>query len=455
MESIRFIKIWLCLLVCLCIGLNAQAQTTPDRPILESVSVDPQTGFITISWSMPSPQLSPVNVDEFVVYWYETQPSQTNHIIATIPNPATRSYTIDTTMVRILNMPDPRTTSVPFTVAAVNRTPYSISLRSYEDYNIQVSNKYDSCRAEIRLDWYPYRGWVQNTPPYKPLISYHVIRIPEGGGPEEVIKVLADQDTSYIVPRVNENEKYTFYIKAERSDGVTASSYKTTRETTMPISSTFVTSVATQYNSQGLAEISFILDPAAQTYGYEFFGSSRPDYSFVSLGTFNIHDKAYFGELIALSAALKNDFINGYALLLIDSANLRVLVRSARTGRDENFLETALIPGGSIAVADIISRSTEKAGLNTIFSADALAAAVRFGEESMQGGPQMQFELACDNAVMQYLASSGYISFGPVPVLTHLARLEWEITAVRMILTGKLSGLAPETIRERLRDCNV
>ncbi len=294
MKSTRFLKLCLILLACLCCGLNMQAQqTTPDRPILESVSVDPQTGYITITWDVITPPdpISPVSTDAFVIYWYETQPSTTNHFIATIPNPATRSYTFDydTMVVRTPMMPDPRKTSVPFTVAAVHNTPYSISLRSYPDANVQVSNTYDSCRAEIRLDWYPYEGWEINTRPYSPLVSYHVMRIPEGGGPDEEIKVLSAQDTYYVIPRVNENEKYTFYIKAERGDGMTVTSYKTTRETKMPIPPSYITAVGTQYNSSELAEISFKLDPASETYGYEFLGSSKPDYSFVSLGTFNIH----------------------------------------------------------------------------------------------------------------------------------------------------------------------
>ncbi|MDR1153893.1 MAG: gliding motility-associated C-terminal domain-containing protein [Bacteroidales bacterium] len=290
MKSSRFLKPCLILSVCAYLGLNVlQAQQIPDRPILESVSVDPRTGYITIVWDVLAPPVSSVGTDAFVIYWYEKS-SLTNHFIATM-NPATRSYTFDydTMAVRTPMMPDPRKTSVGFTVAAVHNSPYSSSLRSYEDYHVQVRNKYDSCRAEIRLDWHPYKGWIGNTPPYSPLISYHVMRIPEGGGPDEEIKALSDQDTFYIVPRVNENDKYAFYIKAVRGDGTTATSYRTTRETKMPVQPSYIYAAGTQYNSSGLAEVSFKLDPASETYGYEFFGSSKPDYSFVSLGTFNIH----------------------------------------------------------------------------------------------------------------------------------------------------------------------
>ena len=286
MKSIRFLKI--CLLACLCFGFPVYAQQVLlDRPILEKVSVDPVTGYITITWDINSLK----DVEEFVLFWYETQPSTTNHPFATIKDLSARNYTFDydTTKLRLPDMPDPRKTSVAFSVGAENHTLDLKSLRSYEDYNIQVSSKYDSCKAEIRLNWYPYKGWLENTPPYKPLLNYHVMRIPEGGGPDEEIRLLSDKDTFYIVPRINENDKYTFYIKAERSDGMTSTSYQTTIETKMPISPTYIIAEGTQYNSEGLAEISFKIDPAAQTYSYVFSGSSKPDFSFIALGTFDIY----------------------------------------------------------------------------------------------------------------------------------------------------------------------
>ena len=63
-----------------------------------------------------------------------------------------------------------------------------------------------------------------------------------------------------------------------------------------------------------------------------------------------------------------------------------------------------------------------------------------------------KFELACDNAVTAYLIGARMVSFGEEPVIAYLAALEGEITTVRMILTGRLSGIAPDVIRERLRD---
>jgi hypothetical protein len=261
------------------------AQAVPDEPNIESVSIDPLTGHVTITWLPMSPPVSTVQTDGYRIYWLQLYPSITNHQIADIPDPTARSYTfdIDTMVVSVPPMPDPRKTTVPFTVAAYSNTPPSTSLRSEEDYNMQLTGSYDSCRAEIKLNWYPYRGWYQNGNPPKPLICYRVMRIPDGGGPHEEVKILPDQDTAYTMPRIEENQRYSFYIVAERSDGFKVTSYKKDFFTQMPVRPTFIEAEGVQYDSQGIAEITFKLDANSQTHSYELLGSSRPDYSFVSL----------------------------------------------------------------------------------------------------------------------------------------------------------------------------
>jgi len=164
-------------------------------------------------------------------------------------------------------------------------------------------------------------------------------------------------------------------------------------------------------------------------------------------------DKVYFAELASLAERLDDEFITGYVRLMIDSANLRITVRAARVGRDEGFLSNTLIPGGNVS-ADVIVSSYSDSVLSA-FTADALAQAVSLGGEAIAGGAQTLFELACDNAVLFYVTNTMFISFGPAPVIAYLAKLEWEITAVRMILTGKLTGISPNVIRERLRECHV
>ena len=164
-------------------------------------------------------------------------------------------------------------------------------------------------------------------------------------------------------------------------------------------------------------------------------------------------DKAYFSELSSIACRIGDEFISGYVRLLIDTANIRITVRTVRTGRDADFLSGALIPGGDVGIELIVTAFDDDA--LAPFTADALVSAVRLGAEAMDGGSQTRFELECDNVALFYVTNTMYISFGAAPVVAYLSKLEWEITAVRMILTGKLTGIPPEVIRERLRECHV
>ena len=161
-------------------------------------------------------------------------------------------------------------------------------------------------------------------------------------------------------------------------------------------------------------------------------------------------DKAYFGELKELADAADSKFLRGYAAILADSTNLRSAVRTLRMGKDSGYLQEALVPGGSIEPRRLTAAGAE--GLTALFESTRLSEAAALGAEAVEGGPLTKFELACDNAVNAYLAQAKLVGYGEEPVIAYQAAVENELTAVRMILTGRLAGIAPGVIRERLRD---
>ena len=73
-------------------------------------------------------------------------------------------------------------------------------------------------------------------------------------------------------------------------------------------------------------------------------------------------DKAYFAELETLAEQLDSRFLKGYVALLIDSSNLRSVVRTLRMGKNQDFLSEVLVPGGNVGVerlaaADVVNYS--------------------------------------------------------------------------------------------------
>jgi V/A-type H+-transporting ATPase subunit C len=166
-------------------------------------------------------------------------------------------------------------------------------------------------------------------------------------------------------------------------------------------------------------------------------------------------DRHYFDELSGLAADIGHPFVTGYVRLLIDSANLRTVVRSLRTKIGGDTLKAALIGGGSVNPGQLLTVSPDGEELQDVFSAGLLSEAARLGRSAVAGGPLTAFERACDDAVTAYLSQAKMHSFGVPPVVAYIAAAEGEITAIRMILTGKLSGIEPAVIRERLRSSYV
>ena len=162
-------------------------------------------------------------------------------------------------------------------------------------------------------------------------------------------------------------------------------------------------------------------------------------------------DRAYFAEVREAAESTGCEFFKGYAAKLVDCANLKSAVRVMRMGKRDTLMESALIAGGSVDT-DRIRKADGKESLSALFAHTVLENAAVLGGEALDGGSMTAFELACDNALNSYLSSARRVSYGPEAVVEYLAAVEGEITAVRMILTGKLAGLAPQTVRERLRD---
>ena len=164
-----------------------------------------------------------------------------------------------------------------------------------------------------------------------------------------------------------------------------------------------------------------------------------------------ILDQACFGEMKEAARAAECPFLEDYVRLLIDSTNLKSAVRTMRMHKDADFLQSVLLTGGTVSESRIAAAGDREA-LAGLFSNGKLAKAAALGAEAAAGGRMTAFELACDNAVTAFLKDAKLVGFGPETLVAYLAAVEGEITAVRMILTGRLAGVAPDTIRERLRD---
>jgi V/A-type H+-transporting ATPase subunit C len=164
-------------------------------------------------------------------------------------------------------------------------------------------------------------------------------------------------------------------------------------------------------------------------------------------------DRAYFAEMSDLARAGGSPFLMRYVATLIDAANLRSVVRTERMHRSGAFLQQVLFPGGQISPERVLSGIGN--GVAELYRPTPLAEAALLGEDVIAGGSLTEFERACDNAVLARAAEARRVPFGVEVVIGYIVTKENDIAAARIILSGRAAGIAPDIIRERLRDCYV
>jgi V/A-type H+-transporting ATPase subunit C len=163
-------------------------------------------------------------------------------------------------------------------------------------------------------------------------------------------------------------------------------------------------------------------------------------------------DRYYSAEFLRLAEEIGSSFLLGYIRLFIDCANLRAFVRASRLGKDAEFLMRALIEGGNISPNELVLSAGSVERFLSLYSSSELCEAAEAGAEAIRGGRLTDFERLTDNALTDYLDGARFISFGEAPVVAYLNALEGEVSTIRIIVTGRRSGLSPADIRRHLRE---
>lgn len=170
-----------------------------------------------------------------------------------------------------------------------------------------------------------------------------------------------------------------------------------------------------------------------------------------------IMDKYMFKNMVEIKNNLKYPFVDKIVNALIDSTNIKTLLRIKRQKKDREFASLVMISGGSIDrdnLVALINESPENIIVrlqNTIYS-DMIKEGI---EAYIATDSANLLEKLSDNYVMALMKDSKLVTFGPERILSYIYAKETEIKIIRIIMVGKLNNIAEEVIRERLRDIYV
>ena len=165
-------------------------------------------------------------------------------------------------------------------------------------------------------------------------------------------------------------------------------------------------------------------------------------------------DRACYEELQAMANTSGSDFLKDYVAMRIDIANLKAAVRSIRMEKNAEFMGNVLLPGGTIEPGLISAAASAGNPLESVFTG-ALQEAAALGDQTAKGGPQTAFERTCDDVLVRFLQQSRMTPFGDSVLISYAAAKENDISAARIIMSGRLAGVPTESIRERLREAYV
>ncbi len=165
----------------------------------------------------------------------------------------------------------------------------------------------------------------------------------------------------------------------------------------------------------------------------------------IMIDAFTLEDMARRAELSG------SDYLRKLAELFSVTANIKTAFRAAKTGKDEQFLKTALCETKTMNKAGLVQAARkgpeELLGYLLDTSYKDAAEAIRLSPSA--------FEKWCDDTVMAHLNSAKYKSFGVEPLIAYYIAKEREVKTVRIILSCKHNGFGVEAIKERVRKLYV
>ena len=143
--------------------------------------------------------------------------------------------------------------------------------------------------------------------------------------------------------------------------------------------------------------------------------------------------------------------IEDYADTTVAIADIKIAVRSQKTGKSADFMRSAMAECDSLSLDQLI-----RAALSGEEEIARYLEGTSYsgGADALRESPSA-FERWCDNRMTETLRPQKYETFSVGPLLGYLVARQNEIKTVRIILTGKQNGFSDEAIRERIREMYV
>ena len=164
-----------------------------------------------------------------------------------------------------------------------------------------------------------------------------------------------------------------------------------------------------------------------------------------------IVDRAALAAIYECGKNASDAIIRDYAETTVAVADIKIAVRSQKTGKHLDFMRRAMAPCDSLNIERLSQAALGGAGAICEYLEGTRYAG---GAQALKESPSA-FERWCDNQLIETIKPQKYNPFTAGPLVAYVLAKENEIKTVRIILTARLNGLEEEQIRERIREMYV
>jgi len=263
-------------------GLCLAQQGIPDKPEIRLVSVDTTDNSVQIFWN---PSLAP---DVKWYYIYKEVPTLSGWAGELIDSVSGSTYQYRHLL--------PELDRLEYSVTAMDSSGNESIRMPGSHTAVLTQMRYDSCKAELYLQWNQYKGWNGNLSGYRVFIS-------SAGSPFQLHTLKFPGDTTLVLTDVQENEQYRYYIQAVKNDGLLSFSNISPYFTYMPPPPSYLNLDEVNVIDNSTVEITFSADLGSSISTFALYHSSSgiSGFNLVEIAE-NVNDVPYrFTDKIATS----------------------------------------------------------------------------------------------------------------------------------------------------------
>lgn len=164
-----------------------------------------------------------------------------------------------------------------------------------------------------------------------------------------------------------------------------------------------------------------------------------------------IVDKATMEQVLKLGKESGSAMLQDIAERKVATADIKIALRGARTGKSADFLDRSLAECDTVSVSRLKQTALdgEEAVLDYLEETSYREGAEKYKESTSA------FEKWADDQIMDCVGVAKFSSFGVEPIVAYYVARSAELSSVRIVLSAKKNNQPKDVMRERVRELYV